>query len=232
VSGHGEVGERPRAATGQGMAHRPQPVPRPHEAGPISPRGKARRRICGAKVSKAGFKTAPERPVAGQGVARHLGPRTRTKRLGGGNRVGEEAKTRPPRVARVVVPGQILALNSLLRSGGYRSSWAGWWRQLDTVAGNTVAAALVAQKEGDWDGEPIDPAVVEVEFHYPDNRRRDPDGSLAHVKGLLDGLVRAGVLVDDSWDHVALSLRRGRPSPLRPYVVVTVRELAANPGSA
>jgi Holliday junction resolvase RusA-like endonuclease len=46
------------------------------------------------------------------------------------------------------------------------------------------------------------PVVVTLTWHAKHKRRRDPDSLAPMVKGCLDGLVRAGVLTDDSSTYV------------------------------
>lgn len=45
--------------------------------------------------------------------------------------------------------------------------------------------------------------VVDVTWFAPDNTHRDPDGLGPFVKAALDGLVNAGVLIDDDHRYVA-----------------------------
>ena len=52
--------------------------------------------------------------------------------------------------------------------------------------------------------EPIRKAVVEIVYYFPDRRRRDPDNYSG--KFLLDGLTRAGIIADDSFDCIKLQL--------------------------
>jgi len=47
---------------------------------------------------------------------------------------------------------------------------------------------------------PLERATMEVEFIVPDHRRRDLDNLIASTKHLTDGIVLAGILVDDSSD--------------------------------
>lgn len=47
-------------------------------------------------------------------------------------------------------------------------------------------------------------AVVKLKYFFKDSRRRDPDNYSG--KFILDGLVKAGVLVDDSFDCIKLEL--------------------------
>jgi hypothetical protein len=52
---------------------------------------------------------------------------------------------------------------------------------------------------GRWKG--LDYARVDVTFVVPDNRRRDKTNMASAFKPALDGIVDAGILVDDSWQH-------------------------------
>lgn len=52
--------------------------------------------------------------------------------------------------------------------------------------------------------EPIKHAAVKLVYHFSDNRRRDPDNYSG--KMLLDGLVRAGIIADDSFTCIDLQL--------------------------
>jgi len=40
-------------------------------------------------------------------------------------------------------------------------------------------------------------------FYFPDNRRRDID-NFSYFKGILDGLVKAGIIADDSVKDVKI----------------------------
>ena len=48
--------------------------------------------------------------------------------------------------------------------------------------------------------KPIDKAIVHIKYYFPDKRRRDPDNYAG--KFIHDPLVREGILVDDSFDHI------------------------------
>lgn len=52
--------------------------------------------------------------------------------------------------------------------------------------------------------KPLKCAQVNITYFFPDKRRRDPDNYSG--KFILDGLVRAGVLADDSFSNVVISL--------------------------
>lgn len=48
----------------------------------------------------------------------------------------------------------------------------------------------------------IERAAIEVVRHQPHARRRDPDNLAATAKPVIDGLVQAGLLLDDGHAHV------------------------------
>lgn len=50
--------------------------------------------------------------------------------------------------------------------------------------------------------EPMTGANVTLHWRMADKRRRDGDGAAPTLAACIDGLVRAGVLPDDSWVHV------------------------------
>ena len=46
------------------------------------------------------------------------------------------------------------------------------------------------------------PIIVTYRFHFKDERRRDPDGYAYSAKAIQDGLVKSGILSDDSFRYV------------------------------
>lgn len=55
--------------------------------------------------------------------------------------------------------------------------------------------------------QPLKKAVVTLTYYFKDKRRRDPDNYSG--KMILDGLVRAGILQDDSFSNIDLVLCGG-----------------------
>ena len=53
--------------------------------------------------------------------------------------------------------------------------------------------------------DPIKKSVVTITYYFKDRRRRDPDNYSG--KFLLDGLVKAGILIDDSFFCIDLRLK-------------------------
>jgi crossover junction endodeoxyribonuclease RusA len=69
----------------------------------------------------------------------------------------------------------------------------------------TKLAALAAiRSSGMADEYPLRSVLVEPTFYFPTNRRRDEDNLLASLKPVLDGLVDAGVVDDDSRERLRL----------------------------
>ena len=53
---------------------------------------------------------------------------------------------------------------------------------------------------------PMERAHITITWRAKDKRTRDIDNLLASMKGSIDGLVEAGVIVDDSAKHLSYSL--------------------------
>ena len=51
---------------------------------------------------------------------------------------------------------------------------------------------------------PFENAVIGFVFAVPDKRRRDLDNAISSSKAIIDAIVSAGIIVDDSWQHLAL----------------------------
>lgn len=69
--------------------------------------------------------------------------------------------------------------------------------------------------------KPIEKAVVTLHYFFKDKRRRDPDNYSG--KMILDGLVKAGVIVDDSFGNIELVLSAGVDKE-KPRVEITIKE--------
>ncbi len=55
--------------------------------------------------------------------------------------------------------------------------------------------------------ESLAKAVVTLTYYFPTKARRDPDNY--NGKMILDGLVRAGIIKDDSFENIELRLKGG-----------------------
>lgn len=84
------------------------------------------------------------------------------------------------------------------------------------------AEALVMIRAAHLD--PIGAACVTLHWRIPDRRRRDADNLGPTLKACQDALVEAGVLPDDSWQHVPAATCRIHPpdgTPARMWLELT-----------
>lgn len=63
---------------------------------------------------------------------------------------------------------------------------------------------------------------VLIEYQFQDNRRRDPDNYSG--KFILDGLTKGGIIRDDSFQHISLTVR-AKPTPGPAETTITIREV-------
>lgn len=105
-----------------------------------------------------------------------------------------------------------------------KSRGAAWGRQFRVSHGKRGAAAEIHALviEQGWQGEPIEKAVVKVTFGLPDRRKRDHSGLIERFKPWLDGLVTAGVLVDDNLEVIGWPNYGHCYSPREPYTEIEV----------
>ena len=99
-----------------------------------------------------------------------------------------------------------------------RCHWVERQRVVRTDSTNTIAAVLAHGRPP----KPIERADVEISIHFRTRTRRDPDNMAPLVKGVLDGLVHAGVLIDDSTRNVNLTVNEGSPAPYEHYTLRVV----------
>ncbi len=84
---------------------------------------------------------------------------------------------------------------------------------------DTTYAAMEAMNAHQWAGNflwPVVNPVVSIVHYLPDKRRRDADNLRAATKNVMDGLVEAGLIRDDSLDEIGevihtYEYRKGKP---------------------
>lgn len=70
--------------------------------------------------------------------------------------------------------------------------------------------------------EPIEKAIVTITYYFPTKHRRDPDNYSG--KFINDGLVKSGVIKDDSFSNIDLVLV-GKVDRKNPRTVIKVKEV-------
>lgn len=117
---------------------------------------------------------------------------------------------------RIILPGIPPTANTYLGNSHHHKIYQTAKKEWENAVGWAVKAA-------GWRGEPLKRARVELIYHFPNRRRRDPDNYSG--KFILDGLKKAGVLVDDSFSNVQLVLVAGAVDKNNPHVEILVSSL-------
>ena len=106
---------------------------------------------------------------------------------------------------------------SLNKFAGRENTWD--YRNAKELWTNAVWVQCLNCK--DRPKKPMEQADVEIMYFFPDRRRRDPDNYCGKL--MLDGLTKAGVIVDDDMAHIRLHIG-GDVDRKEPRTVITVRE--------
>lgn len=84
-------------------------------------------------------------------------------------------------------------------------------------------ARMIASAVGDNKPKvPVEKSIVTLKYYFRTRHRRDPDNYSG--KFLLDGLIEAGVIEDDSFNHIDLRIAGGYDKE-NPRTVITIEEL-------
>ena len=98
------------------------------------------------------------------------------------------------------------------------------WRAKGEAVAIAKDEAIAAVREQGWSGPPIQLALIQVSWGVKDKRKRDTDNFVARTKPFIDGLIKAGVIADDSRFHVRYSFTWHSSSV--PETVITISEEA------
>lgn len=115
-------------------------------------------------------------------------------------------------------PAMFVSANARFSHWGQRHRVHAYWRELAAWRFREV-----------WRGRPpLERVRVVVTFHFPDRRRRDPGNYYSHVvKPIVDGMVDAGLVPDDSGEYVVgPDPRQGHVAPAPGKFVVRVEEVS------
>lgn len=127
------------------------------------------------------------------------------------------------RAVVVIVPGTPPGANQYGKMGTWRiRRERREWRELTAEC---AGLALLHTRSVGAGWPALSRATIEVQWNRRLKRRRDYDNLVAGLKPLLDGLVDARVIVDDSSDVVvSLGPLRIETGAMQDEVVLTIRE--------
>lgn len=117
----------------------------------------------------------------------------------------------------IVLPGVPPSLNV---TAGRKNVWA--YREAKAEWTQRVWAACMASK--DRPKKPWEKSVVEITYYFPTQGRHDADNYAG--KFLLDGLTKAGVIVDDDLKHISTAIH-GDYDKDNPQTEITVLRCGA-----
>lgn len=113
------------------------------------------------------------------------------------------------------LPARVLSPNAPPGSIGGRIRKAAAAKRLRRLSRQAAEAAGI--ENGPW---PL--ASVSAVFYHKQERRRDTDNYMAMLKPAYDGLVDAGILIDDDWKHLKREEPRFEIDKENPRVELTV----------
>lgn len=116
-----------------------------------------------------------------------------------------------------IPPGELINANERLH-------WAVRARRTRDLKRDALVVALAARVPR------MDRIRIVGVVHPPNRRRRDPHNLYPTLKAYIDGIVKAGVIVDDDSSHLAgVEMVLGEPARLLRLSVVINRVDSANP---
>jgi crossover junction endodeoxyribonuclease RusA len=118
-------------------------------------------------------------------------------------------------VIKLIIPGIPPTLNELKRL--HHQVWAREKKRWGEIVYWEVMKQRIRPSQ------PFSKAVVTLNYYFKSKRRTDPDNNTG--KFLLDGLVESGILVDDSFDHIELNIRKGGVDKHNPRVEIMIERL-------
>ena len=105
--------------------------------------------------------------------------------------------------------------DSLNRFAGRHNAWE--YREKKNMWKNMVQLCCMPKPK-----MPIEKADVKIVYFFPDHKRRDPDNYCG--KMILDGLTAAGIIKDDDFDHIELTVKKGGVDRNFPRVELVIEE--------
>ena len=93
------------------------------------------------------------------------------------------------------LPSGLLSPNHTIGSIGGRFAKAGAIKKYRKLAEEAVACTFI-------ETSPWQKVEVKAHFYFKDKRRRDPDNATGSLKAAYDGIVDAGLVEDDDYEHM------------------------------
>lgn len=117
------------------------------------------------------------------------------------------------------LPGGLLSPNYKPGSHGSRMAQARATRKYRTLSRETV-------EEIKLESIPWEKCTVRAFFLHSTKRRRDPDNATGSLKAAYDGIVDAGVVPDDDWEHMEREKPAFDSDDIYPRVEITVERVS------
>lgn len=118
------------------------------------------------------------------------------------------------------LPNKVLSPNFIVGSIGGRimkASASGKYRRL---AKEVVEAEKI-------ESLPWKKIKVSADFHYKTKRKRDQDNAMGSLKAVYDGIVDAGIVEDDDYEHMERGIPKFHDNSRKvcPMVILTIERL-------
>jgi Holliday junction resolvase RusA-like endonuclease len=96
---------------------------------------------------------------------------------------------------RLEIPGLPKSMNNILRM--HRMEAYKYFRDCQDEI------VLIAKRDKVIPKEPFEKAEIKIMFVFPDKIKRDFDNMFGGCKGYIDGIKKAGIIVDDNWKRIS-----------------------------
>jgi Holliday junction resolvase RusA-like endonuclease len=118
-------------------------------------------------------------------------------------------------IIEFTIPGELPGLNEIIEAA---KSHFGAYAEMKEI--NTDAVCWIA-KMAQKLANPITATIV----WYAKDKRRDPDNVMAGQKFIFDGLVKSGIIPNDTWRYVKGITHRFEIDRKNPRIEVEIKEI-------
>ena len=117
------------------------------------------------------------------------------------------------------LPKKVLSPNCAVATPGGRFAKAAAVKRYRQLACEAVKAE-------DIETAPWKKAAVAAKFYFQTNHRRDQDNAMASLKAAYDGIVDAGLVIDDDYEHMERKMPLFENDPIHPRVELIIMRVA------